>query len=155
MALAQRAGTQILLDRVYASLAEIRLEQGLIPEAEAAARTGLTLSATNGLRFGQALCRRVLGQIAAAKGSPVLARGLLLSSLEAFSALRALPEMARCHAQLAAVMETEPDRARSRQQAEHLFRKLAMIWDLERLLAGKPCLHGNSSLRAGTLSSIG
>jgi DNA-binding SARP family transcriptional activator len=104
IAMAQAAGTWVLLGRAHGWLAEIELERSNFDEALALARAGLELSATYGYLYDAALCERVLGRTMLAGGDVVAGRAHLEAAAEQFAAIQAGPELQRTRQVLADVL---------------------------------------------------
>lgn len=133
IALAERVGMRVLVDRAHAWLAEMRLSAGDLDRAESHAREGLRIAEADGYLYGIALNQRVLGPIAGARGRGDEARELVRSALRRFTSLGARPEAARCHALLARCAEDGVARTEHRRHARRMFRSMGMAWDLENL----------------------
>ena len=100
IAMAQAAGTWVLLGRAHGWLAEIELGRSRFDEAVALARSGLELSRKYGYLYDAALCERALGQALVALGSAD-GRAHLEAAVEQFAAIQARPEVERTRAALA------------------------------------------------------
>lgn len=103
IAIAQAAGTWVLLGRAHGWLAEVELMRDQADDALALARTGLDLSQRHGYLFDAALCERAQGEALAALGQPAEAQRVLQRSLDHFSEIGALPELERTRAALHAL----------------------------------------------------
>jgi DNA-binding SARP family transcriptional activator len=103
IAMAQQAGTWVLLGRAHGWLAEIELVRGQPASAAELARRGLELSNTYGYLFDAALCERVLGQAHSALGEVVPARESLTAAARHFAAIQAKPELERTQRAIAAL----------------------------------------------------
>jgi DNA-binding SARP family transcriptional activator len=103
IAMAQQAGTWVLLGRAYGWLAEVELSRADPVQALALARTGLELSERHGYLFDAALCERVAGQAQAALDNPEAAREQLTSAATHFAAIGARPEVERTRQALASL----------------------------------------------------
>jgi tetratricopeptide (TPR) repeat protein len=95
IAMAQAAGTWVLLGRAHGWLAEIELSRDDPNTALQLAEAGLSLSTKYGYLFDAALCERALGQAKLALGETSVAREHLLRAQEAFAEIGAQPEVAR------------------------------------------------------------
>jgi ATP/maltotriose-dependent transcriptional regulator MalT len=95
VAMAERAGTWVLLGRAHGWLAEIELDRGQPASAADLARRGLDLAVEYGYLFDAALCERVLGQAMAALGDTPAARARLQSAEGHFAQIKAAPELRR------------------------------------------------------------
>ena len=95
IAMAQAAGTWVLLGRAHGWLAEIELDRGEPASALQLARKGLDLSIEYGYLFDAALCERLLGQAHGALGEIAAARAQLETAAEHFAAIGAGPELER------------------------------------------------------------
>jgi tetratricopeptide (TPR) repeat protein len=95
IAMAQAAGTWVLLGRAHGWLAEIELDRSDFHEAQALARAGLELSARYGYLYDAALCERALGKALLALGDAQDGRAHLEAAAEQFAAIEARPELAR------------------------------------------------------------
>jgi DNA-binding SARP family transcriptional activator len=104
IAIAQQAGTWVLLGRAHGWLAEIELDRQQPQEAERLARAGLELSQRHGYLFDAALCERVLGQALLAQSNPDSARSYLTSAAHHFASIQARPELARTQQALATLI---------------------------------------------------
>jgi DNA-binding SARP family transcriptional activator len=103
IAMAQAAGTQVLLGRAHGWLAEIELGRSRAEEALSLARAGLDASRTYGYLYDAALCERSLGAALLALGSVEEGRAHLTAALEQFSAIQARPEVVRTEDALSAL----------------------------------------------------
>ena len=103
IAMAQAAGTWVLLGRAHGWLAEIELDRGEPAAALQLARKGLDLSIEYGYLFDAALCERLLGQAHAAMGDTSEARAQLQAAAEHFAAIQAAPELTRTQLALASL----------------------------------------------------
>jgi DNA-binding SARP family transcriptional activator/tetratricopeptide (TPR) repeat protein len=103
IAMAQGAGTWVLLGRAHGWLAEIELVRGQPTSAVELATRGLELSNTYGYLFDAALCERVLGQSWGALGDRLAAEKSLRAAAEHFAAIQALPELQRTRAAISAL----------------------------------------------------
>ena len=103
IAMAQAAGTWVLLGRAHGWLAEIELGRSDAGSALEFARMGLELSTKYGYLFDAALCERVMGQAEAALGDNAGARIWLEAAAEHFAAIQAKPELERTHRAIAAL----------------------------------------------------
>ena len=101
IAMAQAAGTWVLLGRAYGWLAEVELIRAQPSEALKLAETGLELSIKHGYLFDAALCERARGEALAALDQPDAARHHLTQAAAQFAAIGAQPEVARTRAALA------------------------------------------------------
>jgi tetratricopeptide (TPR) repeat protein len=126
VAMAEGLGLRILLDRAWAYLAELLLEAGDVAGARQAACEGLRIARADGYRFGIAFNTRLRGQVAAAEGRVEVAYGCLITALEEFKAMGALPEIARCHRLLAGVAPDADAEERHRVRARELDRALGL-----------------------------
>ena len=95
IAIAQAAGTWVLLGRAHAWLAEIELDRGAPDEALRLASSGLEVSRTHGYLYDAALCERAMGQALIALGDSATGREHLLAAAHQFEAIRAQPELTR------------------------------------------------------------
>jgi len=95
IAMAQAAGTFVLLGRAYGWLAEVELLRGQPSVALELAATGLELSTRHGYLFDAALCERARGDALAALGELTAAREHLSRATAQFAALGARPEAER------------------------------------------------------------
>ena len=103
IAIAQAAGTWVLLGRAHGWLAEIELSRDRAEEALELAETGLALSTKHGYLYDAALCERARGAALAALGSVSPGREAMQRALEEFTAIAARPEVERTGAALAAL----------------------------------------------------
>jgi tetratricopeptide (TPR) repeat protein len=103
IAMAQAAGTWVLLGRAHGWLAEIELSRERTDEAVELARAGLELSTRYGYLFDTALCERVLGQALLALGDRAGAREHLAAAVQRFADIQAEPELARARRALDSV----------------------------------------------------
>jgi predicted negative regulator of RcsB-dependent stress response len=101
IAMAQAAGTQVLLGRAHGWLAEVELSRDEAPEALQLAEAGLELSIRYGYLYDAALCERARGEALAALGEPAAARTALQQASQRFAAIGARPEVERTRAALA------------------------------------------------------
>jgi tetratricopeptide (TPR) repeat protein len=101
IAMAEGAGTWVLLGRAYGWLAEVELLRERPDEALRLAELGLELSHRHGYLFDAALCERARGEALAALGETAAARAALRASLDGFAAIGAGPELERTRAALA------------------------------------------------------
>ncbi|MCL8209188.1 MAG: AAA family ATPase [Actinomycetia bacterium] len=136
IALATAIRLRILLDRAYAFLALLRLDEGELDEAERAARTGLDIAKADGYLAGIALNTKVLGDVLAARGEQLEARHILLQARTQLAALGFRPELARCHAALAIIATSPAERRYHRDVACALFDQMGMVEDKVRLVSG-------------------
>jgi tetratricopeptide (TPR) repeat protein len=102
IAMAQAAGTWVLLGRAHGWLAEIELLLAAPSEALTLAQAGLELSTRYGYLYDAALCERALGQALLALGDAD-GREHLQSAVRHFGAINAAPEVARTEQALAAL----------------------------------------------------
>jgi len=103
IAIAQAAGTWVLLGRAHGWLAEIELSRDQPQDALALADTGLALSTTHGYLYDAALCERARGLALAALGTAAPGREALQRALAGFQAIGARPEVERTSAALTAL----------------------------------------------------
>jgi DNA-binding SARP family transcriptional activator len=103
IAIAQVAGTWVLLGRAHGWLAEIELARGEPVSALDLAKAGLELSEKHGYLFDAALCDRVRGQALSALGDVDAARAALRRAAQQFESIGALPELERSRDALAQV----------------------------------------------------
>jgi DNA-binding SARP family transcriptional activator len=94
IAMAQAAGTWVLLGRAHGWLAEIELLRSAPSEALLLAKAGLELSTRYGYLYDAALCERAVGQALLALGDSA-ARERLEAAHTHFAAINAAPEVAR------------------------------------------------------------
>ena len=104
IAMAQAAGTWVLLGRAHGWLAEIELARSGFSEALELARAGVELSRKYGYLYDAALCERAMGQALIALGSAEEGRSYLESAAEHFEAIQARPEVERTRAALTALV---------------------------------------------------
>jgi len=100
IAMAQAAGTWVLLGRAHGWLAEIELGRSRVDDALALASTGLELSRKYGYLYDAALCERALGLALIAQGDRE-GRTHLEAAARAFAAIKAGPELERTREALA------------------------------------------------------
>jgi DNA-binding SARP family transcriptional activator len=103
IAMAQAAGTWVLLGRAHGWLAEIELDRAQPDEALALARGGLALSEKYGYLYDAALCERAVGQSLVALGDVEAGRRHLSDAARRFEAIQAAPELTRTRAALSAL----------------------------------------------------
>jgi DNA-binding SARP family transcriptional activator len=101
IAMAQAAGTWVLLGRAHGWLAEIELDRSDVQEAQSLARAGLELSARYGYLYDAALCERALGKTLLALGDADAGRAHLEAAAQQFAAIQAGPELTRTRLALA------------------------------------------------------
>jgi tetratricopeptide (TPR) repeat protein len=101
IAMAQAAGTWVLLGRAHGWLAEIEFDRLAYDEALSLARAGLEVSVKYGYLYDAALCERGLGQVLIALGSADEGRAHLESAAAHFAAIQSAPELARTESILA------------------------------------------------------
>ncbi len=130
IAMAQRMGTEYALDLAYVSLSQIFLAGGQAVRAEEAARIALKLARETGHRYGEAAAMQALGLALARAGDVDYGCEYLNHALTEFTAMRARPAIARCHAALARLVRSEALRWHHGSLAEAEFRVLGMEWDL-------------------------
>jgi tetratricopeptide (TPR) repeat protein len=103
IAIAQAAGTWVLLGRAYGWLAEIELLRDQPRDALRLAEAGLELSTRHGYLYDAALCERARGEALALLGDSDASRAGLQRANELFDAIGAKPEVERTLSALAAV----------------------------------------------------
>jgi tetratricopeptide (TPR) repeat protein len=103
IAMAQAAGTWVLLGRAHGWLAEIELSRDDPHLALQLAEAGLSLSTRYGYLFDAALCSRALGQAQLALGDRSAAHEQLLRARSGFAEIGAKPELARTERAIAAL----------------------------------------------------
>src|SRR5262249_17909957 len=91
IAIAQAAGTWVLLGRAHGWLAEIELDRNEPNEALQLARAGLELSAKHGYLYDAALCERALGRALTALGEVDDGQSHLSRAFDSFVAIGAKP----------------------------------------------------------------
>ncbi|MCL6562502.1 MAG: AAA family ATPase [Firmicutes bacterium] len=123
--LGSRLGFRILLDRAYAYLAEALRDAGRPERAREAAAQGLRIAQRDGYLFGTAMNLRVLHSLAASEDEAVAGIEAVRAT---FTAMGALPEVARCERLLSAVVRDPAVRRRWADSAEAWYRRLGMPW---------------------------
>ena len=103
IAMAEAAGTWVLLGRAHGWLAEVELVRHRPDEALRLAERGLELSQQHGYLFDAALCERVRGEALTDLNQVDQAREQLFVAAEHFEAIRALPELERTRLALSTV----------------------------------------------------
>jgi len=103
MAMAQAAGTVVLLGRAHGWLAEVELTRDQPAEALRLAEAGLELSIRHGYLYDAALCERARGEALFASGRRDPARHALENAAAQFEAIGARPEVARTQDAIAAL----------------------------------------------------
>ena len=111
IAIAQAAGTMVLLGRAHGWLAEIELARDQPNEALRLADAGLEVSTRYGYLYDAALCTRARGVALFALGERDSALIVLKSAAAQFSAIGARPEVARTHAAIAALDKLARERS--------------------------------------------
>jgi predicted negative regulator of RcsB-dependent stress response len=101
IAMAQAAGTMVLLGRAHGWLAEVELSRGQADEALRLAEAGLDVSTRHGYLYDAALCARARGEALFALGESESARDALENAAAQFAAIGAKPEVARTQAAIA------------------------------------------------------
>jgi DNA-binding SARP family transcriptional activator len=101
IAMAQAAGTWVLLGRAHGWLAEIELDRSDVQTAQSLARAGLELSGRYGYLYDAALCERALGKTLLAIGDADAGRAHLQAAAQQFAAIQAGPELTRTRQALA------------------------------------------------------
>jgi tetratricopeptide (TPR) repeat protein len=100
IAIAQAAGTWVLLGRAHGWLAEVELLRDDAHEALRLADTGLELSTRYGYLYDAALCERGRGSALAALGNAEDARSMFEAAADHFASIGAKPEVERTRAAL-------------------------------------------------------
>jgi DNA-binding SARP family transcriptional activator len=103
IAMAQAAGTMVLLGRAHGWLAEVELARDQPHEALRLAEAGLELSLRHGYLYDAALCERARGEALFVLGESSSARVALKNAAAQFAAIGAQPEVARTHDAIAAL----------------------------------------------------
>jgi hypothetical protein len=101
IALAEGAGTWVLLGRAHGWLAEVELLRERPDEALRLAEVGLELSHRHGYLFDAALCERARGEALAALGEAAAAQAALQAARAGFAEIGAGPELERTRTVLA------------------------------------------------------
>jgi tetratricopeptide (TPR) repeat protein len=99
IAMAQAAGTWVLLGRAHGWLAEIELMRAAPADALSLAQTGLDVSTRYGYLYDAALCERAVGRALLALGDAA-GRERIAAALDRFAAINAEPEVLRTRALL-------------------------------------------------------
>jgi hypothetical protein len=102
IAMAQAAGTMVLLGRAHGWLAEVELAQNEPDEALRLAEAGLELSIRHGYLYDAALCERARGAALVALGDRA-GRAALERATARFEAIGAKPEVERTQAIIGAL----------------------------------------------------
>jgi tetratricopeptide (TPR) repeat protein len=95
IAMAQAAGTQVLLARAHGWLAEIELARDDPDSARRLAELGLQLSKTYGYLYDAALCERALGRAMVKQGDVIDGQAHLVAAAQQFADIGAQPELER------------------------------------------------------------
>ncbi len=135
-ALAEQIGTKFVLAQGKVSLAEALLALGEVDEACRVCREAIILSEESGDGFGAAIAHRTLAESLIRLHPPDSHwQREILEAIRLQRDRGAQPELARSYASyarlLAAAGETEQTRA-ALTQAVDMFRRMGMVWDLER-----------------------
>jgi tetratricopeptide (TPR) repeat protein len=101
IAMAEGAGTWVLLGRAHGWLAEVEVLRERPDEALRLAETGLELGHRHGYLFDAALCERARGEALRALGETPAAQAALEAAVAQFEAIGAGPELERSRAALA------------------------------------------------------